>query len=207
MSLKHELIEDLMKIEAIQIRPDEPFTWTSGMKSPIYCDNRLIMSEPKIRNKVADAFISAIKDSGYTPDCIAGCATAGIPHAAWVAEKLELPMIYVRTSKKQHGKENQIEGRLAKGQKVIVIEDLISTGGSSLQAAEAIREAGGEVLEIMSIFTYGLKKADLLFGDASFSHKSLTDFHTLIEVLKKNDSLSSAQEKILTEWQNNLNNK
>lgn len=205
MTLKQEIIENLMEIGAIQIRPDQPFIWTSGMKSPIYCDNRLIMSSPEVRNKVANAFIELIKEKNEQPDCIAGCATAGIPHAAWVAEKLNLPMIYVRASKKQHGKENQIEGSMKTGQKVVVIEDLISTGGSSIKAAEAVRESGGEVLDVLSIFTYGLKKADEAFKQSSLTCNSLTGFDTLLEVLKKKKALTSDQEKILIDWHATLN--
>lgn len=196
-----------MGIEAIQIRPEDPFVWTSGLESPIYCDNRLIMSSPEIRNKVADAFVALIKNQPEQVDCIAGCATAGIPHAAWVAEKLNLPMIYVRASKKQHGKENQIEGQLKTGQKVMVIEDLISTGGSSIKAAKAVEEAGGKVLGVLSIFTYGLKKAENTFNEAGFSFDSLTDFNALIETLNTDDRFSVNDEKILSEWQNTLNGK
>lgn len=207
MPLKQELIEDLMNIEAIQIRPDEPFTWTSGMKSPIYCDNRLIMSNPKIRNKVANGLVSIIENMNEQPDCIAGCATAGIPHAAWIAEKLNLPMIYIRASKKGHGKENQIEGQLKEGQKVVVIEDLISTGGSSIKAAQAVEESGGKVLRVLSIFTYDLIKAEAAFNDADFTFESLTGFETLIEVLKQKSSITAKDEKILLEWQKTLNGK
>lgn len=204
MSLKHELIEDLQRIKAIQIQPEHPFTWTSGLKSPIYCDNRLIMSDPVVRNKVAEGFVSLIKSAKHQPDCIAGCATAGIPHAAWVAEKLNLPMIYIRSSKKGHGKENLIEGNLRKGQKVIVIEDLISTGGSSLAAAEAVSQAGGEVLEVLAIFSYELQKAEEAFKQKSVPFQTLTGFDSLIEVLQQKQAITEKQKLILSDWQKSL---
>lgn len=141
-NLSKEILHDLLKIQAVQINPDEFFTWTSGIKSPIYCDNRLTMSYPEIRRKITGAFLQMIEEMDVRPDFIAGCATAGIPHAAWLAEKLDLPLVYVRSERKAHGKKNQIEGTFRKGQRAIVIEDLISTGTSSIETALALRKEG-----------------------------------------------------------------
>src|SRR5690625_4844974 len=146
MGLSSELARDLLAIKAVQIKTDHYFTWTSGIKSPIYCDNRLTMSHPSVRKRTTEAFVQKIEKMDEKPDVIAGCATAGIPHAAWLADRLELPMVYVRSKPKGHGKENQIEGEIRKGQKVLIIEDLISTGGSAIEAAEAVEQAGGNVL-------------------------------------------------------------
>ena len=147
------ILSGLLEIGAVQIQPDDPFTLSSGLMSPIYCDNRLTMSYPEIRRSIRNRFTQQIEALGAI-DVIAGCATAGIPHAAFVSELLDLPMIYVRSKPKSHGKGSQIEGKLHKGQKVVLIEDLFSTGGSAIQAAEAIKEAGGEVIKIIAIFSY-----------------------------------------------------
>src|SRR5690625_2033207 len=144
MNVNHELIKDLLHIKAVQINTENYFTWTSGIKSPIYCDNRLTMSYPAIRKKIAKLFVKMITTNGYEPDLIAGCATAGIPHAAWVADLMELPMVYVRSAPKSHGQGKQIEGQVQGGQKAIVIEDLISTGQSALNVVEALEQAGVE---------------------------------------------------------------
>src|SRR5699024_3675138 len=141
-----ELARDLLAIKAVQIKTDHYFTWTSGIQSPIYCDNRLTMSHPSVRKKITEAFIQKIEKMREKPDVIAGCATAGIPHAAWLADRLNLPMIYVRSKPKGHGKGNQIEGEIQKGQKVLVIEDLISTGGSSIDAGKILQQMDTEVI-------------------------------------------------------------
>ncbi|MYL60775.1 orotate phosphoribosyltransferase, partial [Virgibacillus halodenitrificans] len=142
MEVNKELARELVKIKAVQINPNKFFTWTSGIKSPIYCDNRMTMSYPKVRKKIVNAFKQFIENMEEQPEVIAGCATAGIPHAAWLAEALDLPMVYVRGKAKAHGKGNQIEGDLREGQRVIVIEDLISTGGSSIEAAKSLEKSG-----------------------------------------------------------------
>ncbi|WP_117160879.1 orotate phosphoribosyltransferase [Paraliobacillus sp. X-1268] len=204
MSLAKQIANDLYKIEAIQIKPDRSFTWTSGIKSPIYCDNRLTMSYPEIRTNIAEAFVEKIKALPVQPDVIAGCATAGIPHAAWLAEKLGLPMIYVRAKAKAHGKGNQIEGKIEAGQKVIVIEDLISTGGSSLNTALALQEEGIEVLGVMAIFTYGLEQAKNEFAAKQIDLSTITTFDILIGQLLEVKAITKVEEESLLEWRDTL---
>lgn len=172
---------DLLEIGAVSLRPQEPFTWTSGILSPIYCDNRLTMSYPAIRDRIAEGFAALIRQ--HYPDCeaVAGIATGGIPHAAWVAQKLDLPMLYVRDKAKGHGKTNQIEGHSFSGQKVVLIEDLISTGGSSLKAALAVREAGCEVQGVIAIFTYEFTHALDAFSSEGVPLHTLSNYTSLIE--------------------------
>src|SRR5690554_2048543 len=162
------IAEALLRIGAVVLKPDQPFTWTSGIKAPIYCDNRLTISYPEIRELIADSFVQLIQEQYPATEVIAGAATGGIPHAAWVAQKLNLPMIYVRDKAKGHGKENLIEGNLNPGQKTVVIEDLFSTGGSSIKVAQAVKDAGGITLGIAAIFTYELDKATEGFSAAGF---------------------------------------
>ncbi|WP_182199101.1 orotate phosphoribosyltransferase [Paraliobacillus salinarum] len=204
MSINKQLANDLYQIKAVQIKPDRSFTWTSGIKSPIYCDNRLTLSYPDIRNKIADAFVEAVKQLEEQPDCIAGCATAGIPHAAWLAEKLNLPMTYVRSKPKGHGKGNQIEGKVTSGQKVVVIEDLISTGGSAIEAAEALRKEGVEVLAVIAIFTYGLSHANRSFEAHDLALHTLTNFDTLVHHLLEENKINNEEYQSLIEWRNEL---
>ncbi|WP_186577526.1 orotate phosphoribosyltransferase [Aquibacillus kalidii] len=204
MTKSQEVAKALYEIEAIQIKPDRSFVWTSGINSPIYCDNRLTLSYPDIRNNIADAFVELIQNMEEKPDVIAGCATAGIPHAAWIAEKLNLPMVYVRSKPKGHGKGNQIEGRVTKGQKVVVIEDLISTGGSSINSALALQEAGASVLGIIAIFTYGLTKAEENFNQQKFSLQTITNFDILLQELVKVGEITSEEETSLLEWRSSL---
>ncbi|TMW73154.1 orotate phosphoribosyltransferase [Alteribacter natronophilus] len=187
----------LLDIEAVSLKPDEPFTWSSGMKSPIYCDNRLTMSYPEVRKQIAQGFASLIRSHYPNAEVVAGTATAGIPHAAWVAEELNLPMIYVRSKAKEHGRKNKIEGRLKEGDRVVIIEDLISTGGSSLQAAYAVREAGGSVEGVAAIFTYGLQQAEEAFRKAEIPYAAITDFATL----SAEADLSEEQKQALRSWQ------
>lgn len=176
------IAESLLSIGAVFLRPEEPFTWASGIKSPVYCDNRLILSAPTVRYAVEHAIANRIR-LDY-PDCemLMGTSTAGIAHAAIAAFMLDLPMGYVRSGSKDHGRQNQIEGRMEKGQKVVVIEDLISTAGSVIEVVEALREAGGEVLGIISIFTYGMKKARLRLEEAKVKNTSLTNFDVVAQV-------------------------
>lgn len=171
----------LLDIGAVALNPNEPFTWTSGLKSPIYCDNRLTMSFPEVRDLIAEGFASIIKERFPDAEIVAGTSTAGIPHAAFVSQKLNLPMAYIRDKAKGHGKKNQIEGRLLPGQKVVVIEDLISTGGSSLKAAQAVREAGGEVVAVLAIFTYQFPAAAKAFQDDGFVLDTLSNYSALID--------------------------
>jgi orotate phosphoribosyltransferase len=204
MAMDKTLVYDLLKIDAVQINPDHYFTWTSGVKSPIYCDNRLIMSYPDIRKKTTIAFTEKIKQLKWDADVIAGCATAGIPHAAWLSEALELPMVYVRSSAKLHGKGNQIEGRIREGDRVLVIEDLISTGGSSIQAAQALRRAGAEVTGVLAIFSYGLDHARENFKAAGFTYDSLTDFDQLLQALRLQGQLTEKEQREMLEWRDSL---
>ncbi|WP_042144950.1 orotate phosphoribosyltransferase [Paucisalibacillus sp. EB02] len=204
MQLSQELARDLLRIKAVQINPNEYFTWASGIKSPIYCDNRITMSYPEVRQFIANAFVEMVSHMEVKPDVIAGCATAGIPHAAWLADRLNLPMVYVRSKPKGHGKGNQIEGDSVKGKKILVIEDLISTGGSSLEVVDALRNADAEVLEVMSIFTYGLKKAQTNFEAADVQYKSLTNYDELIQALVEDGKLCEEEKEVLLEWRNSI---
>ncbi|RDW17899.1 orotate phosphoribosyltransferase [Oceanobacillus chungangensis] len=204
MALNEELARDLLEIKAVQINPDNYFTWTSGIKSPIYCDNRLTMSYPEIRKKITDAFITMIGKLNQKPDVIAGCATAGIPHAAWLADCLQLPMVYVRSKPKGHGKGNQIEGQISKGQKVLVIEDLISTGGSAIEAAKALQQEDVEVISVFAIFTYGLGKAESQFAAAELPFATITNFDQLVEALVVDRKLTQSEKEKLIDWRDNL---
>lgn len=201
MNLAEHIAEILLRLEAVSIKPQTPFTWASGMKSPIYCDNRLIISTVAERQVVIDAFASTVAQHFDTVDVIAGTATAGIPHAAWLAERLRKPMVYVRSSAKGHGKQNLIEGRLPQGAKTLLIEDLISTGGSSLRAAEALTEAGAKVAGIIAIFEYGLSKATQAFAAASMPHQTLTNLTALLKVAIEKHLLSPDDRGSVESWQ------
>ncbi|RDW18493.1 orotate phosphoribosyltransferase [Oceanobacillus arenosus] len=204
MALNEELAIDLLEIKAVQLNVDEYFTWTSGIKSPIYCDNRLTMTYPVIRKKITDAFIAMIDRLDQKPDVIAGCATAGIPHAAWLADRLQLPMVYVRSKPKGHGKGNQIEGQVIRGQKVLVIEDLISTGGSAIEAAKALQQEDVEVISVFAIFTYGLEKAKHQFAVAKLPFATITGFDQLVEALVVDQKLTQNEKEELIEWRDKL---
>lgn len=198
--MKHKIAEKLLEINAVTLRPQDPFTWTSGLKSPIYCDNRLTLSFPKVRREIAAGLQTLILEHFPEAEVIAGTATAGIPHAAWVSELLNLPMCYVRSKAKGHGKGNQIEGRVAAKQKVVVVEDLISTGGSVITAVQALREAGCNVLGVVSIFTYGLEKGQQLLQEAEIDSFSLTDFPALIEAAISAGYVSADDQDSLLLW-------
>ena len=204
MTLKRKLAKELLAIEAVALRPNDYFTWTSGIKSPIYCDNRITMSYPSIRREIAAGMVEVIKEKYQAVEVVAGTATAGIPHAAWVSELLDLPMIYVRDSAKKHGKTNQIEGRVLEGQKVVIIEDLISTGLSSLKVAKALREAGAEVLGVVAIFSYELKKAYEAFSQAEVEYVTLTNYPILVEEAVASDFIHEDDVEKLLEWRNQL---
>ena len=176
------IAKDLLKIKAVFFRPDEPFTWASGIKSPVYCDNRLILTAPEVRNDVENGLAKLIKENYPDVEVLMGTSTAGIAHAAITADILNLPMGYVRGSSKDHGRKNQIEGRLEKGQKVVVIEDLISTGGSVIDVVNVLREAGAEVLGIASIFTYNMAKSKQKLEEANVKNISLSNFDVMVEV-------------------------
>ena len=205
MTLERKLAKELLAIEAVALRPNDYFTWTSGIKSPIYCDNRITMSYPSIRKEIAAGMVEVIKEKYPAVEVIAGTATAGIPHAAWVSELLDLPMIYVRDSAKKHGKTNQIEGRVLEGQKVVIIEDLISTGLSSLKVARALREAGAEVLGVVAIFSYELKKAQDAFEEAGVEYITLTNYPVLVEEAVAIEYIHQDDVEKLLEWRNELN--
>ncbi len=204
MTLERKLAKELLAIEAVALKPNNYFTWTSGIKSPIYCDNRITMSYPSIRREIAAGMVEVIKEKYPAVEVIAGTATAGIPHAAWVSELLDLPMIYVRDSAKKHGKTNQIEGRVLEGQKVVIIEDLISTGLSSLKVAKALREAGAEVLGVVAIFSYELKKAHEAFSQAEVEYVTLTNYPVLVEEAVVSDFIHQDDVEKLLEWRNQL---
>ena len=180
--VKRQIANDLLKIRAVFLRPDEPFTWASGIKSPIYCDNRLTLTAPAVRNDVESAIAETVKREYPDAEVLMGTSTAGIAHAAIAAHLLGMPMGYVRSGAKDHGRQNQIEGKLERGQKVVVIEDLISTGGSVIEVVNVLREAGAEVLGIVSIFTYGMKKGLERLAEANVRNVSLTDFDTVCEI-------------------------
>ncbi len=180
--MKELIAKDLLSIEAVFLSPDKPFTWASGIKSPIYCDNRLTLTAPKVRNDVENGLAALVKE--YYPDAevLMGTSTAGIAHAAITGHLLGLPMGYVRGGAKDHGRHNQIEGKLEKGQKVVVVEDLISTGGSVIEVVNVLREAGADVLGIVSIFTYGMKKGLERLAEANVENHSLTNFDVIVKV-------------------------
>ena len=180
--MKKTIAKDLLKIGAVFFRPDEPFTWASGIKSPVYCDNRLTLTAPEVRNDVENGLAALIREYYPEAEVLMGTSTAGIAHAAITAHLMNLPMGYVRSGAKDHGRQNQIEGKLEKGQKVVVVEDLISTGGSVLEVVNVLREAGADVLGVVSIFTYGMKKGLERLAAASVINHSLTDFDTIASV-------------------------
>ncbi|MBN2317458.1 MAG: orotate phosphoribosyltransferase [Acidobacteria bacterium] len=199
--MDRDIARILLDLKAVSLRIDPPFTWTSGRLAPIYCDNRLVISDPARRKLVAFAFKALIEEKGFAPEVIAGTATAGIPHAAWLADLMDLPMVYVRGAAKGHGKQNRIEGRMETGKRVVLIEDLISTGGSSVSAAEGLKEAGAEVLGVLAIFTYGLDAARMAFHDAGIPLYTLTSFDVLTKEAAESGRLSESDLDTLSEWQ------
>ena len=203
--MKELIAKDLLDIKAVFLRPSDPFTWASGIKSPIYCDNRLTLSYPNVRKDIENGLAKLIKDNFPDAACLMGTATAGIAHAALVADILDLPMGYVRGGAKSHGRNNRIEGKVEPGMKVVVVEDLISTGGSSLECVEALREAGCEVIGLIAIFTYGLPKATTNFEAANCKYATLTDYDTLIEVAKENNYIKDEDMEKLKAWKKDPN--
>ncbi len=198
MELKKEIAKGLLSIEAVFLRPEEPFTWASGIKSPIYCDNRLTLTAPEVRIKVEEGLAETVKENYPECEVLMGTSTAGIAHAAIVGHLMNMPMGYVRSSAKDHGRTNQIEGKLMPGQKVVVIEDLISTGGSAIDTVKVLREAGAQVLGIASIFTYGMKKGIDRMKEAGVKNVSLCDLDTLVEVAAETGYIKSEdKERIL----------
>lgn len=198
--MSKEIAKGLLKIQAVFLRPNEPFTWASGIKSPIYCDNRLILTDPEVRNTVENEMARVVKEK--YPECekLMGTSTAGIAHAAIAAHILDMPMGYVRGSAKTHGRNNRIEGKLEKGDKVVVIEDLISTGGSSIEVVEALREAGSDVLGVISIFTYNTKKADEKFAEANVEKYSLCSVETMIDTAVEEGYIQADEGEGIISW-------
>ena len=197
------IAKDLLSIKAVFLRPEDPFTWASGIKSPVYCDNRLTLTAPKVRDDIENGLASLIKKHYPDAEVLMGTSTAGIAHAAITGHILGMPMGYVRGSSKDHGRNNKIEGKLEKGTKVVVIEDLISTGGSCIDVVDALREAGAEVLGIVSIYTYGMKKGLERLAEAKVKNVSLTDFDTVIEVAAETGYIEKEDVERLKKFRDN----
>lgn len=201
--MQKEIAKALLSIGAVFFRPEEPFTWASGIKSPVYCDNRLILTAPEYRTVVESAIAETVKKEYPECEVLMGTSTAGIAHAAIAAHLLSLPMGYVRSGNKDHGRQNRIEGKLEKGQKVVVVEDLISTGGSVLEVVNVLREAGAEVLGIVSIYTYGMQKSVDRLAAANVTNTSLTNFDTVLEVAAEEGYIKEADVARLLAFRNN----
>ena len=204
MILSEQIAKDLLSIKAVFLRPQEPFTWASGIKSPIYCDNRLTLSDVAVREDVENGLAELIRQYYPQAEVLMGTSTAGIAHAAITATKMNLPMGYVRSGAKDHGRQNQIEGKLLPGQKVVVVEDLISTAGSCLEVVEVLREAGADVLGIVSIFTYGMKKGLDRIAAANTQNHSLSNLDVLAEVAVKEGYITEAEKVELIQFRDNL---
>lgn len=203
MELKNLIAKDLLKIKAVFFRPEEPFTWASGIKSPVYCDNRLTLTAPEVRTDVENGLATLIKENYPDAEVLMGTSTAGIAHAAITAHLLNMPMGYVRSGAKDHGRQNQIEGKLEKGQKVVVVEDLISTGGSVIEVVNVLREAGADVLGVVSIFTYGMQKGIDRLKEADVKNISLTNFDCIAEVAAEEGYIKPEDIKRLIAFRNN----
>ena len=201
--MKKKIAKDLLKIHAVFLRPNDPFTWASGIKSPIYCDNRLTLSAPEVRDDVENGLKQLIEENHPDVEMLMGTSTAGIAHAAITAHLMNLPMGYVRSGSKDHGRQNQIEGKLEKGTKVVVVEDLISTGGSVLEVVQVLCEAGAEVLGIVSIFTYGMKKGLERLADANVKNVSLSNLDVLVDVAAKEGYIEEADKERLLKFRDN----
>jgi orotate phosphoribosyltransferase len=206
MNTAQRIASHLLDVKAVSLRPDQPFTWASGILSPIYCDNRITLSYPAIRRDIAHELAKLIKTHYPNVEVIAGTATAGIPQACWVAEILDLPMVYIRTKAKDHGKENQIEGRISPNQKMVVIDDLISTGGSVLDACDAAKREGADVLGVVAIFTYQLPKGFANFTEKGIPLHTLSDYTTLIQVAQKQGYVKPEEIEVLMEWKKDPQN-
>ena len=202
-NLQRTIAKDLLKIKAVFLRPEEPFTWASGIKSPIYCDNRLTLTAPEVRNDVENGLVEIIKANYPEAEVLMGTSTAGIAHAAITGHLMNMPMGYVRSGAKDHGRNNQIEGKLEPGQKVVVVEDLISTGGSVIEVVNALREAGAEVLGIASIFTYGMQKGLDKLAEANVKNVSLSNFDILVDVAAEEGYIKPEDKERLIAFRNN----
>ena len=200
--MEAEVARNLLEIRAVKLSPQEPFTWASGILSPIYCDNRVALSHPAVRSFLKNALAAKSRDFASF-DVVAGVATAGIPHGALLADVLEKPFVYVRSSAKDHGRRNQIEGELKPGQKVLVVEDLISTGGSCLLAVDALRDAGAEVVGVLAIFQYGFSKAKAAFEEKGIDFQTLTNYNVLVEEAVRSGYVSESDLNTLKKWREN----
>ncbi len=197
---RRRIAEDLIDIGAVSFAPESPFRWASGLLAPVYCDNRITLGYPSVRGRIRDAFAEELRKNALKPDVLAGTATAGIPHAAWLADVLGLPMVYVRSKPKAHGKGSQIEGPLHPGQDVVVVEDLVSTGGSSITVVEALRSAGARVLAVCAIFSYELEEAREAFAAAGVSPYTLTDFEYVMQAARRSGVLSESGAASVAAW-------
>lgn len=206
MTLASQIAADLLDIQAVYLKPENPFTWASGIKSPIYTDNRITLSYPETRNLIENSFVDTIKDHFPEVEVIAGTATAGIPHGAIIADKMSLPFAYIRSKPKDHGAGNQIEGRVLKGQKMVIIEDLISTGGSVLDAAAAAKREGADVLGVVAIFTYELPKASQNFEEAGVQLITLSTYNDLIQVAKEKGYITADGLQLLQKFKEDQEN-
>ena len=198
--LDEHLAAALLDIGAISFNAQSPYTWASGLRSPVYCDNRLTIAHPAIRRMIMNGFVSVVRREGYDPSVIAGTATAGIPHAAWLANSLDLPLAYVRGGAKSHGTGKQVEGSVDPGSQVLLVEDLVSTGGSSLLAVEALRESGASVQAVLAVFSYGLDSSERAFRAMNVRLHTLTNFETLLAVARREGRLDPATEETLILW-------
>ena len=200
MTIAKEVAKSLLDIKAVSLSPQDPFTWASGIRSPIYCDNRITMSYPAVRKQIAQGLADLIKEKYPDAEVIAGTATAGIPHAAWIADILDLPMVYIRSKAKDHGTGRTIEGKISEGQKMVVVEDLISTGGSVIEASKAAELEGANVLGSVAIFTYELAKGTKNFADAGLAIDTLSNYSTLLEVAHETSYITEAEMDLLKDW-------
>jgi len=204
MNIEKQVAQALLDTKAVFLQPSDMFTWASGIKSPIYCDNRITLSDHKARTLIKDSFVEMIKSKYPKVEVIAGVATAGIPQAALIADAMALPMVYVRSSAKEHGRTNLIEGKLTPGAKVVVIEDLISTGGSSLKAVDSLKEASAEVLGLAAIFTYNLDKAKNAFKEAKVPYSTLSNYDSLLEIAEESGEYSETNLQVLRTWRDKI---
>ena len=200
MTIAKEVAKSLLDIKAVSLSPQNPYTWASGIRSPIYCDNRVTMSFPAVRKQIAQGLADLIKEKYPDAEVVAGTATAGIPHAAWIADILGLPMVYIRSKAKDHGTGRKIEGKISEGQKMVVVEDLISTGGSVIEASKAAELEGANVLGSVAIFTYELAKGTKNFADAGLAIDTLSNYSTLLEVAHETSYITEAEMDLLKDW-------
>lgn len=201
-SISRRIADDLIDIGAVSFSPDNPYTWASGLRSPVYCDNRMTIGYPAVRRRIRDALAERLREEGLRPDLVAGTATAGIPHAAWLADLLELPLVYVRSKPKEHGRGARIEGPYDAATRAVVVEDLISTGGSSMAAVHTLQEAGLTVLAVLAIFSYGLSEAAEAFWEERIPVFTLTDFRQLLLAMQARGRLSEHETTSMAAWQN-----